>query len=159
MEPKVLLHRGEIYVQAADKTLYFAYGSNMDRAQMKRRCPDSKYVGKAVLKGYRLGFTGHSNNWGGAVATITKGEGSVPGILYKVTDADIENLDRFEGYPTVYQRKTVKVGGQDALIYLRSLKSPKPVGPAYLVKLWRAYKENGFDFEPLIEAVAEGTDG
>ncbi len=30
-------------------TLYFAYGSNLDPAQMRRRCPHSAPLGQAVL--------------------------------------------------------------------------------------------------------------
>ena len=30
---------------------YFAYGSNMDIAQMKRRCPEAELLGPAVLSG------------------------------------------------------------------------------------------------------------
>ena len=32
--------------------LYFAYGSNLNHFQMKRRCKDSKYLKKINLKGY-----------------------------------------------------------------------------------------------------------
>ena len=32
---------------------YFAYGSNMWRAQMRDRCPDHQLIGSGVLKGYR----------------------------------------------------------------------------------------------------------
>jgi hypothetical protein len=35
-------------------TLYFAYGSNMDRSAMKRRCPGARAVGRAVLDDYRF---------------------------------------------------------------------------------------------------------
>ena len=38
--------------------LYAAYGSNLNKSQMKRRCPDSSpYVG-IVLKNWRLVFKG-----------------------------------------------------------------------------------------------------
>ena len=30
--------------------LYFAYGSNLNHFQMKRRCKDSKYIKKNFLK-------------------------------------------------------------------------------------------------------------
>ena len=36
--------------------LYFAYGSNLNHFQMKRRCKDSKYLKKINLKGYTLNF-------------------------------------------------------------------------------------------------------
>ena len=36
--------------------LYFAYGSNLNHFQMKRRCKDSVFLKKFELKGYRLNF-------------------------------------------------------------------------------------------------------
>ena len=36
--------------------LYFAYGSNLNHFQMKRRCKDSIFIKKYELKGYRLNF-------------------------------------------------------------------------------------------------------
>ena len=36
--------------------LYFAYGSNLNHFQMKRRCKDSIFLKKYELKGYRLNF-------------------------------------------------------------------------------------------------------
>jgi hypothetical protein len=34
-------------------TLYFAYGSNMDRPAMKRRCPGARALGPATIDGHR----------------------------------------------------------------------------------------------------------
>ena len=36
--------------------LYFAFGSNLHKKQMKRRCKDSKYIGCYTLKNYKLSF-------------------------------------------------------------------------------------------------------
>ena len=36
--------------------LYFAYGSNLNHLQMKRRCKDSIYLKKINLKDFRLTF-------------------------------------------------------------------------------------------------------
>ena len=36
--------------------LYFAYGSNLNHFQMKRRCKDSVFIKKYELKGYKLNF-------------------------------------------------------------------------------------------------------
>ncbi len=35
---------------------YFAYGSNLHHAQMKRRCPKCRYIKKHILHGYQLTF-------------------------------------------------------------------------------------------------------
>ena len=36
--------------------LYFAYGSNLNHFQMKRRCKDSVFLKKINLKNFRLTF-------------------------------------------------------------------------------------------------------
>ena len=36
--------------------LYFAYGSNLNHFQMKKRCKDSKYIKKFEIKDFRLTF-------------------------------------------------------------------------------------------------------
>ena len=36
--------------------LYFAYGSNLNHYQMKKRCKDSKYIKSINLKNYTLTF-------------------------------------------------------------------------------------------------------
>ena len=36
--------------------LYFAYGSNLNHFQMKRRCKDSVFLKKINLKDFRLTF-------------------------------------------------------------------------------------------------------
>ncbi len=37
---------------------YFAFGSNMDVAQMARRCPGAQAMGRATLTDHRLVFRG-----------------------------------------------------------------------------------------------------
>ena len=82
---------------------YFAYGSNMDKSQMKRRCSDSKFLGKAMIEGYWLDFTRESSNWDGGVADIVKDpDNFVWGILYDISDKDLESLDYYEACPVYY---------------------------------------------------------
>lgn len=89
---------------------YFAYGSNMDKSQMKRRCSDSKFLGKAMIEGYWLDFTRESSNWDGGVADIVKDpDNFVWGILYDISDKDLESLDYYEACPVYYKRKEITV--------------------------------------------------
>ena len=91
-------------------TYYFAYGSNMSEPQMKERCPDSRIAGKGLLRKYRLAFTRESSGWGCGVADIAADSHSeVWGLLYEVSDLDLEQLDRYEGHPTYYVRNKVKI--------------------------------------------------
>ncbi len=78
---------------------YFAYGSNLDLPQMKRRCPSSKLISKGSLSGYRLTFNRYSSGWGGGVADVIQDQSSeVWGLVFKLSDTDLERLDRYEGY-------------------------------------------------------------
>lgn len=90
--------------------LYFAYGSNLNRAQMlaadagrgdyRGRCPDCEGVAPHTLEGFRLAFVGErTGRWGrGGVATIVPDVGvRVYGALYRLSRADEALLDGFEG--------------------------------------------------------------
>jgi gamma-glutamylcyclotransferase (GGCT)/AIG2-like uncharacterized protein YtfP len=84
--------------------LYFAFGSNLCRAQFARRCPGSRPLCRAVLKGYRFAFRGHGH------ADIVRDKRSeVWGALYEITERDAAALDRYEGVPTYYVRVDVFV--------------------------------------------------
>lgn len=79
-------------------TLYFAYGSNLNLDQMRRRCPDSRPVSRTVLYGYRLLFPRPDSLWRGGVAGIEPDQSAhVEGALYQLSDNDIRSLDRYEG--------------------------------------------------------------
>ncbi|MFI5246539.1 MAG: gamma-glutamylcyclotransferase family protein, partial [Gemmatimonadales bacterium] len=52
--------------------LYFAYGSNLDEAQMRERCPAAERVARATLRGHVLTFGGFSHKWNGAVASVRR---------------------------------------------------------------------------------------
>ncbi|PPJ58517.1 hypothetical protein CBER1_07161 [Cercospora berteroae] len=43
----------DIMTTAHQRTIYFGYGSNLWLHQMRQRCPTSKYLGIARLKGYK----------------------------------------------------------------------------------------------------------
>ena len=80
-------------------TKYFAYGSNLDLSQMKRRCPEYRLISKGSLSGYSLTFNRFSNGWGGGVADVIQDQDSkVWGLVFEISDSDLERLDRYEGY-------------------------------------------------------------
>jgi len=79
---------------------YLAYGSNLSVEQMLRRCPDAVYVGWTVINEHRLLFKGSRT---GSYLTIEESEGDyVPCLVWKVSEEDEDNLDRYEGYPIFY---------------------------------------------------------
>ena len=78
---------------------YFAYGSNLDLLQMKRRCPLSKLISKGMLPDYRLTFNRYASGWDGGVADVIQDEDSeVWGLIFEISDSDLVRLDHYEGY-------------------------------------------------------------
>ncbi len=78
--------------------LTFAYGSNMDWTQMRDRCHSAEFVCIAVLKNHRLAFTRKSENRGCGVSDVLPAEGrNVWGVVYKILDDEMPNLDSKEG--------------------------------------------------------------
>ena len=80
--------------------LYAAYGSNMDPAQMLRRCPSSPFAGTGWIPGWRLTFGAEDLGWEGALATLAPAGDASPGVftaLYDLTEADEGTLDAWEG--------------------------------------------------------------
>lgn len=90
--------------------LYFAYGSNMERFQLKRLCPKAKFVTAAILADYELTFSGNSPMWGGGIADIRERSGkTVEGVVWEISEAERKVLDKYEGYPTLYLHKEIQV--------------------------------------------------
>jgi gamma-glutamylcyclotransferase len=79
--------------------LYFAYGSNMHSAQMKCRCPSAKFVCRAKLPAHRLAFTLKSAKRDCGVADVLPDQAKeVWGVVYELSDNELKNLDKKEGY-------------------------------------------------------------
>ena len=141
--------------------LYLAYGSNLNLEQMANRCPTAKVVGNSKINGYRLLFRGaHA----GAVATIEpfKGE-SVPVLAWEITPADEAALDRYEGWPFLYRKETIKVrlNGKtvQAMVYI--MNEGRPLGQPscyYYSTILDGYKSAGFDVEILRKATTDSVE-
>ncbi len=92
-------------------TLYAAYGSNLDPAQMAKRAPTSPAQGTGWLMGWRLTFGGENLGWEGALATIVEDPDSqVFVMLYDVPEWDETLMDTWEGTALgVYVKIRVRV--------------------------------------------------
>ncbi len=89
------------------KRYYIAYGSNLNVPQMRMRCPHASILGTANMKGWELLFKGSRT---GYYLTIEKSEGgTVPVVVWEVTEEDEKALDRYEGFPTFYYKKEFKL--------------------------------------------------
>ncbi len=80
--------------------LYFAYGSNLNHFQMKRRCKDSKYLKKINLENFRLTFRSKYR----AADIEPKKKSIVPGGLFEISKSDEKKLDIYEDYPILYKK-------------------------------------------------------
>lgn len=97
--------------------LYFAYGSNLNLADLRRWCLDHNSpvvelteVGIAELPDHKLAFSVYSPSRNGGVLDIQESIGRcVVGMLFEVTPEQLSILDRKEGAPTFYQRMKVTV--------------------------------------------------
>ena len=88
--------------------LYFAYGSNLNHFQMKKRCKDSKYIGCYKLKGYKLVF--RHMYYGGGVADLDRKKNSTAlGAIYKISKKDEKKLAEYEDFPLIYIKKYFKL--------------------------------------------------
>lgn len=144
-----------------DERLYLAYGSNLNIAQMRQRCPDARVVGTAELPGWRLMYKGSKS---GNYLTIERAEGcTVPVAVWAVSERDERSLDRYEGFPTFYYKKELPVtlheadSGKsrpvEAFVYImheeRRLGRP---AESYVARCMEGYKAFGFDTAFLDEA-------
>lgn len=134
---------------------YFAYGSNMDERQMRSRVPGSELIGPGWLAKHEFVFSGYSETWGGAVANVKssrKKGAAVAGVVWALPPGGLGLLDRYEGYPRAYQRKTARVRlVRDGtlvgcvLYFKRLAPALAPPSPAYVTQILRALKTHGFD--------------
>ncbi len=91
---------------------YFAFGSNMNAKRMGVRGVEFSGRKRAILEGWRLEFNttvDPENHKEGYANIVTDKKGIVEGILYKIQNDGLENLDRYEEYPDHYKRIKVKV--------------------------------------------------
>lgn len=136
--------------------LYFAYGSNMSRTQMRARCPDHECLGKAVLKDHALCFPRTSPKRLCGVAGLVKQRGTeVWGVVYRLHDRDLAALDRREGYDPAkpvnanrYNRQTIRVLMDgvpvECFTYIaRSEPGQHIPNAAYLASIVEGAEENG----------------
>ena len=136
--------------------LYIAYGSNLNLEQMRCRCPTAEVVGKATLDGWRLRFRGGAHN---AVATIEQDKDfSAPVLVWRIQPAYERALDRYEGFPFLYRKETLRVvvNGRRAcaMVYIMN-EAGHPYGVpsvGYYDTIFQGYQSAGFGTKILYQA-------
>lgn len=145
---------------ASGLVLYFAYGSNLDVAQLSGRCAGARVVVAAQLQNHALAFGGFSRTWGGPVASVRPSRGvRVEGVLYEMPARELLTLDRYEGHPHAYQRRQRYVVDAQGRRYLAAVYAqpsrdfdPGPPRHGYLALIATAYQRLGFDLAALSAA-------
>ncbi len=130
--------------------LYFAYGSNLNLFQMKRRCKDSVFLKKYELKGYRLNFRSKYR-----AADIEKSKNSlVPGALFEISKSDEKKLDVYEDFPILYKKHYFHYYGKKVMTYTMVKKSPfKFPTERYLNVVKKGYRDCKLDKKFLFKAL------
>ncbi len=129
---------------------YFAYGSNLHHFQMKKRCPNCRFVKKIILHNYSLTFR---SRYG--AADIEKKIGSkVYGALYLISKTAEKRLDIYEEYPTLYKKMFFKYNNKKVMTYIMSKKT-KLVLPTtkYLNIIKQGYKDRKLNMKSLNAAL------
>lgn len=134
--------------------LYFAYGSNVNNAQMELRCPGAKPVGSYFLPNHRLIFRG--------VADIEYSTGhACYGVIWEITKKHRKALDGFEGYPWKYGRSYLPVQQGDKirdLMFYQMVDQTNVAPPAkrYYETIKQGFLDWCLDLKPLDVAVSHG---
>ena len=130
--------------------LYFAYGSNLNIFQMKRRCKDSKFLKKIKLKDFRLTFRSKYR----AADIEPKKNSIVPGALFEISKSDERKLDIYEDYPILYKKIYFSYYGKKIMTYTMSKKTSfRYPTERYLNVVKRGYKDCKLDKKFLIKAL------
>ena len=130
--------------------LYFAYGSNLNHFQMKRRCKDSIFIKKYDLKGYRLNFRSKYR-----AADIEKKKNSkVVGAIFEISKSDEKKLDVYEDFPTLYTKIYFKYYNKKVMSYIMVRKSKfRYPTEKYLNVIKQGYKDCNLDKKYLRNAL------
>jgi len=112
--------------------LYFAYGSNMDRDAMAKRCPASRPLGLGKLPRHRFLISSD-----GYATVVRDPRRTVLGVVWDLALSDIPALDRYESlstglYSKISQPVVMAGGAKRALVYVGRSSRPGKPKPGYL---------------------------
>ena len=130
--------------------LYFAYGSNLNHFQMKRRCKDSVFLKKINLTNFKLTFRSKYR----AADIEPKKNSIVSGALFEISKSDEKKLDVYEDYPDLYKKYYFTYYSKKVMTYTMTKKTlfAYPT-ERYLNVVKRGYKDCNLDNHILKKAL------
>lgn len=137
---------------------YFAYGMNTNLREMKLRCPAAVCWGPVVLPDHKFVFRLH--------ADVEESPGRhVEGVLWELSEACEQALDRLEGFPHYYSKKQVIAEATKPIngftkfaamvYYMNDQVVCEFPGSMYLSCVNEGYAENGLNYYQIEQALAE----
>ena len=129
--------------------LYFAYGSNINRHQMKNiRCFGSKYLKSIYLKDYKMIFS-HPNklNKFGYANIIKRKRSKVAGAIWKITKDHEKILDNYEQFPNIYQKEYFYLEEKKIMFYIMNKYFVKHPPKAYVDAINKGYEDCNIDLK------------
>jgi len=130
--------------------LYFAYGSNLNHFQMKRRCKDSLFLKKINLSNFKLTFRSKYR----AADIEPKKNSIVPGALFEISKSDEKKLDIYEDYPVLYKKYYFTYYGKTIMTYIMTKKTLFTFPTErYLNLIKRGYKDCKIEMKYLNKAL------
>lgn len=137
-----------------DHTYYIAYGSNLNKEQMERRCPGSKSVQCLLLRNRRLDFNLY-------LTVSYDANFNTPVVIWKISEDNERNLDGYEGvargiYRKEYIRLFVSGAYRYCLLYIMNdIPNRRNVLPleTYVKTCMIGYDNFGFNKEYLEDAL------
>ena len=130
--------------------IYFAYGSNLNHFQMKRRCKDSVFLKKINLNDFKLTFRSKYR----AADIEAKKNSIVPGALFEISKSDEKKLDIYEDYPVLYKKYYFTFYGKKVMTYTMVKKTSfRFPTERYLNVVKKGYKDCNLDIKYIIDAL------
>ena len=129
--------------------LYLAYGSNLNKKQMSRRCPNALALDKYILRSYKLEFR--------RVAHIRKTSNIRDQIacgIWKITKSCERSLDIYEGFPHLYGKTQIILDdGREVMTYFMNGGNVEAPSNEYFSIIMQGYKDFGLPLKLLKKAI------
>lgn len=138
--------------------LYFAYGSNLNIADMRMRCPAAQPLRSLTIAGARLVFRRFAD-------CVPEPGAACHGGLWRITPPCEAALDVYEELASGLYRKQVVVltapldGELEVLMYVMNAVDIAPPSPGYLEVLRHGYRDFGLPVAALDEAARASREG